>query len=353
MTITKSELLSVLKRVKFNQDATNNSIYVSKDSKRGLSTLDYTDEDKAKLSGIEAGAQVNIITNVSVDGVDIPADASKNINIDMSKYVMKSSMASIFQYRGSVEKYSDLPTLTAAEGGYVYDIQTADSDNKIKAGDNVVWTGTAWDPFAGELDTSKYVAKVEGKGLSSNDFTDEEMKTLLNFVDDEEVTNDDINAMFTVSTVELGSNGTETFTMQTQYPSNYNTLTALPDKVNVTGTSMANAFAGASKLEYVYIDKDSTSEVTNMSEMFKNCSNLGGISEIDTSSVTDMSGMFEGCSKLSSVPVIDMISCTNYTDMFKGCDSLSLVILDNVKEDTFDISKLSLPEGCEIEFVEK
>lgn len=90
-----------------------------------------------------------------------------------------------------------------------------------------------------------------------------------------------------------------------------------------------------------------------MSGMFKNCNSLGGISEIDTSSVTDMSGMFEGCSKLSSVPVIDMISCTNYTDMFKGCDSLSLVILDNVKEDTFDVSKLSLPEGREVEFVEK
>lgn len=47
------------------------------------------------------------------------------------------------------------------------------------------------------------------------------------------------------------------------------------------------------------------------------------------------------------------VSCTNYTDMFKGCDSLSLVILDNAKEDTFDVSKLSLPEGREVEFVEK
>ena len=72
MTITKSELLSVLKCVKMRQDATNNSIYVSKDSKRGLSSLDYTDEDKTKLSGIETGAQVNIITNVSADDVDIP-----------------------------------------------------------------------------------------------------------------------------------------------------------------------------------------------------------------------------------------------------------------------------------------
>lgn len=36
MTITKSELLSVIKRVKLRQDATNNSIYVSKDSKWNL-----------------------------------------------------------------------------------------------------------------------------------------------------------------------------------------------------------------------------------------------------------------------------------------------------------------------------
>lgn len=352
MTITKAEFLRVIKNVKNRQDSTNNATYVSKDPKRGLSTLDYTTEDKEKLAGIEDGAQVNKITSISVDGTNLTPDDNKNINIDMSSYLTKDGMASVFQYRGSVTTYADLPTLTENEGGYVYDIQSSDSDHKIKAGDNVVWTGTEWDPFAGELDTSKYVTKEDGKGLSSNDFTDEEKKVLIEFTDDEAVTNDDINAMFTVSTVELGTNGYDTYTLQTQYPSNYNTLTALPDKVNVTGTSLANTFAGASKLEYVYIDKDSTSEVTNMSNMFKDCTSLSGISEMDTSQVTDMSGMFSGCSSLTSVPVIDMINCTNYTDMFKGCTSLNLIVLDNVKED-FDVSKLSVPEGCTVEFVEK
>ena len=43
--------------------------FVAKEEGKGLSTNDYTTEDKTKLSNIEATAQVNKIENVKVNGV--------------------------------------------------------------------------------------------------------------------------------------------------------------------------------------------------------------------------------------------------------------------------------------------
>lgn len=48
---------------------------------KGLSTNDYTTGEKDKLEGIAAGAQVNVIESLSVDGVAIEPDANKNVDI--------------------------------------------------------------------------------------------------------------------------------------------------------------------------------------------------------------------------------------------------------------------------------
>lgn len=54
---------------------------VDKETGKSLSTNDYTDADKAKLEGVESGAQVNVIESLSVDGVHIEPDANKNVNL--------------------------------------------------------------------------------------------------------------------------------------------------------------------------------------------------------------------------------------------------------------------------------
>ena len=43
----------------------------------------YTTTEKNKLAGIQAGAEVNAIATISVNGVDVPADIDKNIDIDV------------------------------------------------------------------------------------------------------------------------------------------------------------------------------------------------------------------------------------------------------------------------------
>lgn len=55
---------------------------VDKVTGKGLSTNDYTTAEKQKLAGIETGAQVNVITSISIDGVDQPPSGG-NVNISL------------------------------------------------------------------------------------------------------------------------------------------------------------------------------------------------------------------------------------------------------------------------------
>ncbi len=64
------------------------------------------------------------------------------------------------KYKGTVEKYADLPT-EGNEIGDVWNIQKANKAAGIKAGDNVAWSGEEWDNLGGTCDLSEYVTKTE------------------------------------------------------------------------------------------------------------------------------------------------------------------------------------------------
>lgn len=57
--------------------------YVKKEDGKGLSTNDYTTDEKSKLEGVEAGAEANVIESVSVNGSVLQPEA-KGINIDIA-----------------------------------------------------------------------------------------------------------------------------------------------------------------------------------------------------------------------------------------------------------------------------
>lgn len=82
--------------------------FVMKQSGKGLSTNDYTNEEKAKLSAFSTA----------------------------DKYALKSELASVYRYKGSVATYDALPT-SGLTAGDVYNVE-AD-------GMNYGWTGSAWD----------------------------------------------------------------------------------------------------------------------------------------------------------------------------------------------------------------
>lgn len=64
-------------------------------------------------------------------------------------------LTTVYQYKGSVATYADLPT-TGQKVGDVWNVETADPDHGIKAGDNVAWDGAQWDILGSNHDLSGY-----------------------------------------------------------------------------------------------------------------------------------------------------------------------------------------------------
>lgn len=84
-------------------------------------------------------------------------------------------LASAYVYKGTVADSSKLPT-SGLTVGWVYNLEDT--------GMNVAWNGSEWDNLGATIDltpyitkdevSAGYVAKEDGKGLSSNDYTDTE-----------------------------------------------------------------------------------------------------------------------------------------------------------------------------------
>ena len=108
-------------------------------------------------------------------------------------------------------------------------------------------------------------------------------------------------------------------------------------KFKVTG-SLAHMFSGDRFLKSINLSGFDTSNVTDMSWMFNECSGLTSLdlSSFDTSKVTDMGFMFNGCSGLTSLDLssLDTSNVTDMQQMFCGCSgltSLDLSPLDTSK----------------------
>ena len=92
-------------------------------------------------------------------------------------------------------------------------------------------------------------------------------------------------------------------------------------------TEMTYMFKGCSKLTSVPLFD--TSKVTNVYEMFGDCSRLTSVPLFNTSNVTRMTYMFGDCSSLTSVPLFNTSNVTAMNLMFNGCSSLtSIPLLD-------------------------
>lgn len=111
------------------------------------------------------------------------AEYAKSADVDRT-YAKKADITTVYKYRGSVNTYADLPVNGNAVGD-VYNVVAADASHGIKAGDNVVWNGNAWDNLSGVVDLSAYIkaADADKKYMQLNDFplsTDEEITAIVN-----------------------------------------------------------------------------------------------------------------------------------------------------------------------------
>lgn len=102
---------------------------------------------------------------------------------------------------------------------------------------------------------------------------------------------------------------------------NCSNLQTIPliDTTNVI--SMYNMFDGCNNLQTIPLLN--TSNVTNMREMFSQCGNLQAIPLLNTSKVTNMNNIFSYCYKLQTIPLIDTSNVTDMTEMFFNCSNLT------------------------------
>ena len=132
------------------------------------------------------------------------------------------------------------------------------------------------------------------------------------------------NTEFTYTYDEI-DNGDGTYTTKVYADS----LDNLPTNISFSG-----------KTTLLTVDKLNTSNVTNMSYMFRDCNNLTSInlSGFGTSNVTDMSYMFYSCTRLTSLDLsnFDTSNVTTMRAMFQICNSLTSLDLSN-----FDTSNVT------------
>ena len=105
-------------------------------------------------------------------------------------------------------------------------------------------------------------------------------------------------------------------------------------------TNMSSMFRGMSNLTTLNLSNFDTSQVTNMDSMLASVSNLTTIdlSSFDTSKVTDISAMFYDSSNLTTLNLsnFDTSQVTNMQDMFYGMRNLTTLNLSS-----FDTSKVT------------
>ena len=112
-------------------------------------------------------------------GYNVPDTITKSAIADLRAYALLSevddaiakAISSVYKYKGSVSKYSNLPTSDLYVGD-VYNVESAFEINGIHhpAGTNVVWDGTMWEVLTSLIDLSAFVARLTAaKVIYAND----------------------------------------------------------------------------------------------------------------------------------------------------------------------------------------
>lgn len=130
-----------------------NAIYMLTDMSK-ITSADYSGWLRVDAGNAE---QVEVVDNLTSD------DADKALSAKQGKVLMgeidsvKGKLTNIYSYKGSKEKYEELPTDAVA--GDVWNV--AEAVHNIPAGTNWAWTGERWDALGGSVDLSGYYNKTE------------------------------------------------------------------------------------------------------------------------------------------------------------------------------------------------
>lgn len=128
---------------------------VDKISNKQLSTEDYTTEDKTKLAGIAAGAEVNVNADWNAESGDAQIlNKPTIITEEQVDQKINTAIGSVYKVKGSVANYEALPKDNVTIGD-VYNLEDT--------GANYVATSTTpdWDKLSETVDLSGYLTKTD------------------------------------------------------------------------------------------------------------------------------------------------------------------------------------------------
>lgn len=233
---------------------------VDKVAGKGLSTNDYTNAEKTKLDGVAAGAQVNVIETVKVNGTALPI-ANKGVNVDLTGYATNVAVADkVDKVDGKGLSTNDY---TNADKSKLSGVAAGAQANVLEG---VKVNGTALpitdkkvnidlSSYATNSDLDGKVDKVAGKGLSTNDLTDALLTKLQNAGDSsfsgnysDLVGKPDIGAL-AISAFEASTYKTDLTTIKSDY---------------ITSAGLAKAVAEAGHIKFAFVETLPASPSTNI-----------------------------------------------------------------------------------------
>ena len=166
---------------------------VDKISNKQLSTEDYTTEDKTKLAGIAAGAEVNVNADWNAESGDAQIlNKPTIITEEQVDQKINTAIGSVYKVKGSVANYEALPKDNVTIGD-VYNLEDT--------GANYVATSTTpdWDKLSETVDLNGYLTKTDAAS------TYQPKGNYLTSVPEEYVTETELNAKGYATTTQVNT----------------------------------------------------------------------------------------------------------------------------------------------------
>lgn len=166
---------------------------VDKVSGKQLSTNDYTNEDKTKLAGIAAGAEVNVNADWNAESGDAQIlNKPTIITEEQVDQKINTAIGSVYKVKGSVANYEALPKDNVTIGD-VYNLEDT--------GANYVATSSTpdWDKLSETVDLSGYLTKTDAAS------TYQPKGNYLTSVPEEYVTETELNAKGYATTTQVNT----------------------------------------------------------------------------------------------------------------------------------------------------
>ena len=141
-----------------------------------FATKKSVDDLEARVDGlVTAGGEPNVITTVKVDGAALPITDKA---VDVGPSIAAAVAAAGHLQRKKVAGKDAIDPAAEGADKWIYMVPKTGSDEDDQYDEYMVLDGAVEHVGNTKVDLSGKVDKVEGKGLSSNDFTDEEKAKL-------------------------------------------------------------------------------------------------------------------------------------------------------------------------------